>query len=266
MIDLSRLEIGAGKAGAREKFERLIARLIKLQFYDAQEVKPNPGDWGIDVYIGKFTSGDITVWQAKYFPDGVDDCQKDQIRRSFNQIVDKSKEKSFCVNAWILCIPSTLDGDSKIWWEKWASTKQKETGISIRLKERLEIVTMLQTPEAHPLCIEFNLADRTELLMEERTIEPLPLKESCEYDHSFFILKLLAAGITETEPAKKQFFNAEIVSKEILDKKDKFELAELNGLYDKIHDLWSTRFIEAMQSQNAEAETRRIYPNHAQTH
>jgi hypothetical protein len=260
MIDLSRLEKDSGKAGARDKFERLIARLVKLQFSDAQEIRPNPGDWGIDVFVGKFTSGDITVWQAKYFPDMIDDSQKDQIRKSFNQIVEMSNKKGFKVNAWILCIPTTLDGDSKFWWEKWAKEKQKMTEISVRLQERLDIVTMLQTPEAYPLCIEFNLADEAELVREERAIEPLPPKESCEYDHSLFILKLLAAGIRETESAKKQFFNAEVVSKEVLDKKDKHEIAELNGLYDKIHSLWETRFIEASQSKDSEAETRRVYP------
>lgn len=260
MIDLGRLEIGAGKAGARDKFERLIARLIKLQFSDPQEIKPNPGDWGIDVYVGQFTSGNITVWQSKYFPDGVDDSQKAQIRDSFNQILAKSKEKGFVVKAWILCIPSPVDGDSKIWWEKWSKEKQKATGISVRKLERLDIVTMLQTPEAYPLCIEFGLADERELVREERAIEPLPLKESAEYDHSLFILKLLAAGITETDSAKKQFFNAEVVSKEIKDKKDKREIAELNNLYEKIHSLWETRFIEASQSREVETEIRKVYP------
>jgi hypothetical protein len=260
MIDLSRLEKDSGKAGARDKFERLIARLIKIKFSDAQEIRPNPGDWSIDVFVGKFTSGDITVWQAKYFPDAVDDSQKDQIRKSFNQILEMSKKKGFKVGAWTLCIPTILDGDSKIWWEKWAREKQKVTGISIRLQERLDIVTMLQTPEAYPLCIEFNLADEAELIREERTIEPLPPKESREYDRSLFILKLLAAEVTETQSAKKQFFNAEIVSKEILYKKDKQEIAELNGLYEKIQSLWETRFIEASQSTDIEAETRRVYP------
>jgi len=51
------------------------------------------------------------------------------------------------------------------------------------------------------------------------------------------------------------------VSKEIRDKKDELEIAELNGLYDKIHSLWEARFIEASQSANPDFETRKIYPN-----
>jgi hypothetical protein len=259
LINLRRLEIDSGKAGAREKFERLIARLVKLQHPSAQEIRPKQGDWGIDVFVGKLTSGNISVWQAKYFADRIGDAQKGEIRQSFNQIIDKSKEIGFKVKAWTLCIPGTFAGDEKIWWEKWYRDKQKETGLIIRLKENLDIVTMLQTRDALPLCVEFNLTDKGELLIPERAIEPLPLTESQKYNRSLFILKLLAADVTEIESAKKQFFNAEIVSREIHDKNDDLEIAELNDLYEKIHSLWETRFIEAMQSQNIEGETRRVY-------
>jgi hypothetical protein len=37
-----------GKDGAREKFERLIAQLVRLQFRTAKRVEANPGDWGLN--------------------------------------------------------------------------------------------------------------------------------------------------------------------------------------------------------------------------
>jgi len=260
MINLRRLEIDSGKAGAREKFERLIARLVKLQHPHAQEIRPSRGDWGIDVFVGKLTSGNISVWQAKYFPDAIGDAQKNEIRESFGQMVEKSADEGFKAKAWTLCVPYTFSGEEKKWWEKWSKEKQKENSIQIKLWEHLDIVTMLETTEGLPLCVEFNLAGKSELLIKEHVIEQLPLEKSQEYEHALFVLKLLAAGITENESAKSQFFNAEIISKEIRDKKDETEIAELSGLYDKIHSLWEARFIAAMQGKDIEIETRRVYP------
>jgi hypothetical protein len=264
MINLRRLEYDSGKAGAREKFERLIARLVKLRFQNAEEIRPNPGDWGIDTYVGKLTSGSISVWQAKYFPDGVDDSQKDQIRQSFEHIIQKSIEKGFKIRVWHLCIPCALSPDETIWWEKWQKERKKETRITIKLMAQLTLVTMLSTPDAEALCLEFNLKDIPQLLQvvrEERPIEALPDEESRKYDHSIFVLKLYDAGITEIDMPKKEFFNAEIVSREIRDKKDNREIAELDSLYDKIYSMWYTRYIEANQSQNRNEAIKTIYPS-----
>ncbi len=259
MINLRRLEIDSGEAGARDKFERLIGRLMKIRYPSASEIRPNPGDWGIDIYVGKFTSGRISVWQAKYFPKGIDDSQKDQIRTSFKQILDMSKVKGFKVKAWNLCIPCTLSGDEKIWWETWQKEKRKETNISIKLLEHLDIVKMLSTADAEGLCIEFNLKDNAQGIREELPIVPLPAVLSQEYEHALFVMKLLDAKIFETESAKRQFFNAEVVSKEIRYKNDKHEIAELDGLYDRIHSLWEPRFIEATQSHDPVTETAKVY-------
>jgi hypothetical protein len=259
MINLRRLEIDSGEEGARYKFERLIGRLVKLKYPTAQEIRPNPGDWGIDVFVGKLTSGNCLVWQAKYFPKGINDSQKNQVESSFSQIVGKSKEKGFKVKAWDLCIPSTLSGPENIWWEKWVKQKNKETGITVKLMSSLDITSLLQTADAAAICTEFNLKDNFQVMKEEKPIVPLPLEIASEYEHSLFILKLLAAGIQENMSARNQFFNAEIVSKEIHDKKDELEIAELNSLYEKIHSMWEARFVGALQSNNPTFETRKVY-------
>jgi hypothetical protein len=42
-----------GKEGAREKFERQIAQLVRLQLRAVKRVDANPGDWGLDVLAGE---------------------------------------------------------------------------------------------------------------------------------------------------------------------------------------------------------------------
>ena len=58
----------------------------------------------------------------------------------------------------------------------------------------------------------------------ERAIQSLPEEKAIAYDKSVFIKKLLVAGITETMAARHQFFNAEIMYREIHDKGDPEEI------------------------------------------
>jgi hypothetical protein len=44
-----------GKEGGRERFERLIAQLVKVKHRGARRVAANPGDWGLDIIAGELT-------------------------------------------------------------------------------------------------------------------------------------------------------------------------------------------------------------------
>jgi hypothetical protein len=67
-IDFKSLISYAGSEdGARPLFQRLIASLLRIKHRDAREIRPNPGDWGIDILVGEL-SGHCLVWQVKYFP------------------------------------------------------------------------------------------------------------------------------------------------------------------------------------------------------
>jgi hypothetical protein len=44
-----------GDAGAREKFENVCTTLFQKMYKEAYSVKANPGDEGIDIFIGNFT-------------------------------------------------------------------------------------------------------------------------------------------------------------------------------------------------------------------
>jgi hypothetical protein len=262
MINLRQLEVDSGSVeGARSLFQKLILHLVKLKHKTAQDVRPCPGDWGIDVLVGQLTSGTCLIWQVKYFMDGIDDGQKTQIKDSFKQLIEKAQKEKFKVDVWYLCVPCVLSNKEIKWWETWGAEKTAETNIPIKLIALADIEQILMTPEAEGIRTQFNLGNhqvgvRTTV---ERAIKEMPDGKASQYENSLFIRKLVLAGITENMSARSQFFNAELVQKEIHDKGDLEELKELTGLYEKIHSMWETRFNEALLSQNPEMETKKVY-------
>jgi hypothetical protein len=69
--------------GAREEFARLTAALAELTTR-VRRIRENPGDLGIDAFAGRLDDGgEVAVWQAKFFINGVGDAQQQQIRDSF---------------------------------------------------------------------------------------------------------------------------------------------------------------------------------------
>jgi hypothetical protein len=262
MLNLKQLEVDSGSVeGARASFQKLVVHLVKLKHGNAIEVQPAPGDWGIDVLVGTLTSGTCLVWQAKYFMDGIKAPQKEQIDASFEQLVEKSKEQQFKVDAWQLCVSCALSPQAIKWWENWKKKKTAETGIRIDLMCISGIEQMLMAPEAQDIRNQFNLGPKgiPPQTLGERLIHDLPTGRSSEYDNSLFIRKLVLAGITENMSARCQFFNAELIQKEIHDKGDGEEIGELISLYEKIHSMWETRFNQALLDNDPRRETRKVY-------
>jgi len=116
-IRLLDLQLLYGVAGAREHFERLCADLIRAEFSGAKEVRSQPGDGGVDVYIGDWADPEgISVFQVKYFPVGLGSSQKDQVRRSFRTCIENDH---FTVRRWTLCLPIDLSEEETAWFTKW---------------------------------------------------------------------------------------------------------------------------------------------------
>jgi hypothetical protein len=127
-VKLIDLQLIYGVAGAREKFEDLVAQLVKGEQPKADKVRIMQGDGGIDVHVGELTNpGGIDVYQCKFFPQGLDESQKGQIRKSFQGCRDSDQ---FTTKKWTLCLPVDLSVDEKRWFEEWRS-KQAASGIVI---------------------------------------------------------------------------------------------------------------------------------------
>jgi hypothetical protein len=235
--------------GARILFQRLIASLVRSKYRDAREIRPNPGDWGIDVLVGKITDR-CFIWQAKYFIDGVEESQKKQIRESFTSLMEKSQEKKFKVDCWTLCLPCNLSPEESIWWDTWQKKMTKKYGVKIELLDETGLRADLESPDcAHiklgyfgenPTIMHYFLQALNKI--PERDVQELP--EPSLYEDMLFIKKLKDGGVQEYFSAKTQFFNAELLTEEIIDNDIQTEIKALYSLREKIRSIWETRYNE----------------------
>src|SRR6266849_5771 len=116
-IRLLDLQLIYGIAGARERFEQLCADLISTEYSSAKEVRCEPGDGGVDVYVGDWADPEgISVFQVKYFPTGLGASHKDQVRQSFRTSIEND---NFTVQRWTLCLPIDLSEKETVWFTKW---------------------------------------------------------------------------------------------------------------------------------------------------
>jgi len=117
VLRLLDLQLLYGVAGAREQFEQLCLQLITSSVPSAKGVRADPGDGGIDVFVGDWNDPDgIEVFQVKYFPNGIKESQKQQIRASFQQCVKNAQVNT---KQWTLCLPIELSEEETAWFSRW---------------------------------------------------------------------------------------------------------------------------------------------------
>lgn len=243
VISFEQLIGDGGKEGAREKFERLVAQLVRLQFRTVKRVEANPGDWGLDVLVGEI-DGVISIWQAKFFIDGFDKPQQAQVRDSFGQLVAQAEQRGFAVDVWTLCIPVDLDAKNLSWWTTWSKKKEREAGIRIQLWDRTELEGLLLTPDATHLRSAFFPTSPARA----DAIAPLAVVDvpsDVDFDDMLFIKQLVAAKIREHDSAKQQFFNAELLSREVADKRVPDHMLALQGEQADLRSIWEDRYNRA---------------------
>ena len=105
--------------GARAAFERACEMIIgwKRRPETVRGIRVQQGDGGIDVYVGDFGEAPIDVYQCKYFIDGIDDSQKQQIRDSYKTAISST---DFQVSKWYLCLPVNLSVPETKWFAGWS--------------------------------------------------------------------------------------------------------------------------------------------------
>jgi hypothetical protein len=132
-------------SGATDDFLEMLALLVQATRGEARMVFSKAGDWGIDVYVGSL-SGQVSIWQAKYFLRGVTRVQIEQIRHSFQSAVENAARNGYSINKWILC--ASMDARTSQWWHEWQLRQSRETGISIELWDETRLRALLLSPEA----------------------------------------------------------------------------------------------------------------------
>lgn len=138
------------KDGARASFEEMLAQLIRLSQPGVRRVEANPGDWGIDVFVGQLDDL-VSVWQSKFFIDGLGEAQQQQVRESLLSLMASARAQGFSVNTWTLCIPCSMDAQATKWWEGWKKRNERKYGITIDLWDETELRNLLLHPDAGPL-------------------------------------------------------------------------------------------------------------------
>lgn len=115
--------------GAREKFEKICIEIFQEKIGPlAKEAAVSQGDDGIDVLVGDLDDRP-SIYQCKFFIDGIGDSQKQQIRESFRTVITKHPN----ISSWYLCVPIGLKINELSWWSRWKSKMQAEHKIKIEL-------------------------------------------------------------------------------------------------------------------------------------
>jgi hypothetical protein len=229
-----------GEAGGRDRFEHFVTRGVKAVHPEAKPVRPNPGDWGLDTYMGQLWKGQVRVWQAKFFLDGLGDSQKAQIRKSYDTARAKAEEKGYDVIAWTLCLPIDLSAEERLWWDEWSAGRQEEDDIEIRLWDRAEFEVQMGKPDAADVRLEY--FPHLDPIHEPQPPEVLEPDDPTRLDELLFVHQLRAAGLTELDSAKAQFYNAELIVRDLADKNLDRRAASYRGMQSDYRSTWEDRF------------------------
>lgn len=229
----------AGVEAGRAKFERLVTDVVKVIHPTAREVRANPGDWGIDTFVGELVNGDVAVWQSKFFMEPSGASQQKQIRDSFTSIKEHSKRKKLQFTAWTLAVPGTMDGDMARWWDGWKkrTLKKEAPGFAIELWQEADLRGHLMGADFSPVRAQYFGADPSQ---GERATQQLD--DPSVYDSALFVRQLGEAGIVNDRTARRAFFNAEVLTRDIREREVEVEVEGLVATRSDVEQLWSTRF------------------------
>ena len=237
-INFAAHQIRAGNlAGARDDFEQMLAMLIAAVHPGARQIAAHPGDWGIDVLLGDL-SGVVVIWQSKYFWPVVTRAQQAQIRESFDSSLAAAERNGYRLRRWVLCVPSSMDPQTARWWDRWSARRRRDTGVLIELWHETVLREMLARPDAAH--VRRHYYDPYVPGVETR--RPLVAMDADIPDDALFLRQLRAAGHEEVESAKYEYFNADLMAREIADKGIRAELDALGEADAVAYGIWEARF------------------------
>lgn len=257
LVRLSLLGVESEEAG-RERFERMITAMVREIHPTARAVRANPGDWGIDTFVGELSSRTNAVWQSKYFVHGVGKTQRADIRESFASVLAAAEKNGFKVKSWTLALPVDLDGPETKWWDNWRRKAQRTTGVVIELWPAASVESLLLKPDLAGVRQQFFGIAPGEALVERMVADPEDWKA---FDKALFIRQLHEAGISDDLTARRAFFNAEVMTRDVQDREVRSEVDALSSVKADLHQMWHTRF-EAERAACDESTTAlpQLYP------
>lgn len=244
-INFAAHQVRANAQGAREDFEEMIGQLVTaVRPGVARVVAANPGDWGVDVFVGNL-GGLVTVWQSKYFfPVVSTPTHQSQIRESFKSVIENAAKEGFKLAQWVLCVPASMDGPTTKWWDRWKRRQKQATGVVIELWDETELRRLLISPDAENVRRHY-YEPASQTVRPRAAVIGLAEEEADRLETALFVRQLREAGHVEADASKEQFFNAELMAREIVDKSVPAEVAALSSAEAVIRGLWEDHFNEA---------------------
>ncbi|MDO3400947.1 hypothetical protein QWI29_12980 [Mycolicibacterium neoaurum] len=243
LINFAAHQVRAGTDGAREDFQDMICQLVRAIHPGARTVATNPGDWAIDAFVGNL-GGQIAVWQCKYFFPKTTKAHQQQIHKSFKSALESAKREGYTIKQWTLCLASSMDGPTAKWWEGWKKRNQRANNLEIQLWDDTEIRGLLISPDAADVRRHY-FGTESSPAKAEMSLRDVPSDVARELDHTLFVLQLREAGHTQVSSAKRQFFNADLMAREIVDKGVPAEISALNTADAVVQTIWEDRFNQA---------------------
>jgi hypothetical protein len=141
-----------------------------------------------------------------------------------------------------------MDPPTAKWWDRWKKEKEKEYGLVIQLLDEAGLIRALHTPEGDPVrrayYEPFTPPPQDRVHEQLRLVLDVDEEQAAELDSALFVRQLMAAGQVELASAKQQFFNADLVAREIAHKAVPSEVAALSSADATLHGLWEMHFNE----------------------
>ncbi|MFJ2193977.1 serine/threonine protein kinase [Kitasatospora sp. NPDC087861] len=237
----------------------MIAALAGATTPNVRMIAANPGDWGVDAFAGDL-GGEITVWQSKYFFPVTKAAHKQSIRDSFASVMKAAAAQGHTVAIWVLCIPSSMDGPTAQWWDRWKPKQEKDHGVVIRLWDETALLRALHSPEGdHVRRVYYEPFTPAPTHEQLRLVLDMEDDQGTELDSALFIRQMTEAGHVALDAAKRQFFNADLVAREIAHKAVPAEVTALRSADATLHGLWEMQFNECCAENAIPAMHSRVW-------
>lgn len=236
-----------GVEAGRAKFERLVTDIVCVIHPTARAVGANPGDWGIDTFVGRLDGGKVGIWQSKFWLNPGDKfaAQKAQISESYKSATTRADAEGLDLISWTLCIPGTMDPKLTQWWDGWVGRERRKRrkqspGFEIDLWQEERLRGFLMKDDFADVRAQyFGSVPRAGTIDAEDPPDP------AVYDSTLFIRQLREANIHADSTARRAFFNAEVLARDINERESVQELKQLRTVRAVVEQMWSTRFERA---------------------
>jgi len=130
--------------GPEHLFDHVGSLILHETIPDARRVRVYQGDEGVDTFTGTWgETGELDVYQIKYFVGKWGDSQKQQIRDSYARA---KQNANYNLGTWYLVVPTNLTAQDYKWFDTW----RKEQPHPIEIIDGADLTERLELPQCGP--------------------------------------------------------------------------------------------------------------------